>query len=439
MSEQTSSRTETTTGGLRIALDPRNYAPRHYLGLAGLVFLAALPYLFQVPVVSDALLTISPANEASLVLGQIAGALFIAMFAMSWDFASGYTGEISFGHGLFFGVGGYTAVLLNLGWEVPLLLAIPAGVVMAVVAGAIIGLPSLRLEGPYFSLITLVAPLILLQLFVYRADVFGGRFTGVSGANDLVAFEMFSEAADPILAYTRMNYYLTFALFVAIMVVALAITRSNTGSILTAIRENVDAVASVGLNPAKFKVFAFMFSAAMGGLAGAVYVHTPFGSATPAELVVLTVSINVIIASVLGGMGTIVGPALGGLFVGLVPEYLSSAEQIPVLPAELPILGPIAEADVLIFATLTLVLLFVFPGGVLRWGIGIGRGVLSRIRGGGGDGEEPVATDGGRAPVAAVRERWRESLRRPGLGRESAEELEQQREPADRHDGGEEP
>ena len=408
MSEPTSTRPGTSTGGLRIALDPRNYAFRQYVGIVSLLFLLALPYLLGLPVVGDLLLTVSPASEASLVLGQVAGALFIAMFAMSWDFASGYTGEISFGHGLFFGVGGYTAVLLNLGWEVPLLLAIPAGVVMAMVAGAIIGLPTLRLEGPYFSLLTLVAPLILLQLFIFSADIFGGRYTGVTGANDLVPFELFSEAADPIGAYTGMNYYLTVGLFVVILAVALAITRSNTGSILTAIRENEDAVASVGLNPAKFKIFAFMFSAAMGGLAGAVYVHTPFGSATPSELLVLTVSINVIIASVLGGMGTIVGPALGGIFIGLVPQYLSSAEQIPVLPTELPILGPIAEADILIFAVLTLVLLFVFPGGVLRWGIGLGRALLAKL--GVGDTDERLVADGGHRPVRAVRDRWREAI-----------------------------
>jgi branched-chain amino acid transport system permease protein len=310
------------------------------------------------------------------------------MFAVSWDTVSGYTGQISFGHGLFFAVGGYTSALLNLGHGVDPLLAIPVGVVLAAVAGILIGVPALRLRGPYLSLVTLVAPLILLQLFVFRSDVFRGEL-GLRPPENFLGYGV-PEAG--------MVYYIALALFVFILAVALVVTRSDAGKVFTAIREDEDAVASVGINPAKFKIFAFVLSAAIGGLAGAMYVHTPTGGATHTELFSVTVNVEVIIAAVLGGMGTIVGAAIGGIFVGLVPKLLDEvAWEIPVLAAE------VSEIDFLIFAVVTLVLLYLLPGGILRAAIHNGR----RVRGWRGDDE--VATDGGRRErvFARVVRGWR--------------------------------
>ena len=116
---------------------------------------------------------------------MVTGAFYFGMFAMSWDTVSGYTGEISFGHALFFAVGGYTSTLLNLGYGISPALSIPAGVVLAAVAGVLIGVPALRVRGPYLSLITLVAPLILLQVFVIFGNIFGGEL-GLSAPTGLV-------------------------------------------------------------------------------------------------------------------------------------------------------------------------------------------------------------------------------------------------------------
>ncbi|MFD1644536.1 branched-chain amino acid ABC transporter permease [Haloarchaeobius litoreus] len=369
----------TATRGLVGLLDPRRYGLRHQVGAVGLVLLALAPYL--VPTVWVRNLTI---------------ALFFAMFAMSWDVVSGYTGQISFGHAFFFAIGGYSSALLNLELGLPPVVTVPVAVVVTVVAGLLVGVPALRLRGPYFSLVTLVAPTILLNVFILFSDTFGGEL-GLDSPAPILSFD---DLAVTLVA----NYYLAFALFVGILAVLLAVTRSDAGAVFTAIREDEDAVAASGLNPAKFKVFAFALSAAVGGLAGAVFVHTPIGNPNPSQLLALTVSIEVIIAAILGGMGTIVGAAVAGIFLRLFQLYLGTVEYVvPVLDTA------VADVDLLLFSLVTLVLLFALPGGIVRWAVHGGGAALDNIRG------RDAATDGGRDPpdrdaLAAVRESWREDV-----------------------------
>lgn len=368
--------------------------PRYVLGLIGLALLALLPIPTLLGVTSltlfDAVTITFGLSEYQLL--QVAGAFYFGMFAMSWDTVSGYTGQISFGHGFFFALGGYTSALLNLTYGLDPLLAIPFGVVVAALGGVIIGVPALRLRGPYLSLVTLVAPQVLLSVFILFSGVFGGELGLPSPANVLGV-----GLGAPVLVY-----YMAFALFTGILALLLAVTRSNAGAVFTAIREDEDAVSAAGLNPAKFKTFAFVLSAAVGGLAGAMLVHTPVGNPQPSQLLTTQVSIEVIIAAILGGMGTIVGAAIGGMVVFLLPEYLNTVDYvIPVLDA------PVSEIDFLLFAVISLLLLFVLPGGILRAVIHTGRRALA-------DRRSDVAADGGRSrsPIEQIRERWRAALGR---------------------------
>lgn len=355
-------------------LNPLTKPLRHKLGLVGLVFLALLP------------LGLRPITALT-----VAGAFYFAMFAMSWDVVSGYTGQISFGHSVFFTVGGYTSALLNIELGVQPLLAIPVGVVLATVAGLIIGVPTLRLRGPYFSLVTLIAPLILLRLAIVYSDVLGGT-QGIGDPDKLLGLS----SSDAVL-----TYYIAFGLFVVILAVLLAITRSDAGRVFTAIRESEDAVSSAGLNPAKFKIFAFLLSSAVGGLAGAMFVHSPVGNATPDPLLILDVNIGIIIASIIGGMGTIVGAAIGGLVFKLAQNVLEDVELVvPLLDVS------IGEINVALFALLTIVLIYLLPGGLLRGAVLGGRSILSRTG-------RDVATDGGQPAANPVRQTiatYRESL-----------------------------
>lgn len=375
-----------TEESLTSLVDPRAAPLRHKIGLVALVLLGLAPLWVSV---------LLPGGSGVLFVRTLTGALFFGMFAMSWDTVSGYTGQISFGHSLFFAVGGYGSALLNLELGLPPLAAIVVGTSFAAAVGLLIGVPALRLEGPYLSLVTLVAPLILLQIFIVESETFGGEL-GIANPDPIVEVGGFEQE-------TVVFFYVAFVLFVLVLTVLLAVTRSNAGSVFTAIREDEQAVAASGLNPAKFKTFAFVLSAAIGGLAGAVFVHT-IGKPSPNQLLVLTVSIEVIIASIVGGMGTIVGAAVGGVFLGLFRSWVSE------ITATVPVIGvKIGEFDLLIFAVGTLVLLFYLPGGMLRVAIFQGRAFL-------GDGDQAVP-DGGRTPVEQVIASYREAIDRIRGGR----------------------
>ncbi|MFB6163997.1 MAG: branched-chain amino acid ABC transporter permease [Haloarculaceae archaeon] len=352
---------------------------RHKLGLLGLVGLFALP------------MVLTPSTALT-----ISGAFFLGAFAMSWDAVSGYTGQISFGHGVFFVVGGYTSMMLNVAYHLSPFVTIPIGVIAAALAGLLIGAPTLRLRGPYFSLVTLIIPVILLRLFIVFGDVFHGN-QGPSGSPDT----LFGITAQ--VEQITMVYYLALVTFVAVMAVLLAVTRSDAGRVFTALRESEDAVSSAGLNPAKYKIYAFVLSAAVGGFVGAVFVHTPVGSATPKGLHLVFQDITIVIlASILGGMGTIVGAAVGGIFFVLLQQFVGGLDFV------VPVLGvPIADVQLAVFTTITVVLIYFLPGGILRGAIRAGRWVLAQTG-------RDVATDGGRPPanpVAQTLRKYRNDLR----------------------------
>jgi branched-chain amino acid transport system permease protein len=356
-----------------------SFAPRYQVGSLALVLLALAPFWLRL---------LLGEGQGILAVVTLTTALFFAMFAMSWDVVSGYTGQISFGHALFFGVGGYGSALLNLEFGVPPVVAILLGTTLAALAGVLVGFPALRLEGPYLSLITLVAPLILLQLFIVFSGTFGGEL-GLPSPEPVLSVSGFTGQAIA-------DYYVAFGLFVVILGVLLAVTRSDAGAVFTAIREDEAAVAAAGINPAKFKMFAFVLSAAVGGLAGAVFVYT-VGKPQPSQLLVMSVSVEVIIASIVGGMGTITGAAFGGLFFSLFREWLSTVTTtVPVVNVQ------VASLDLLLFSLVTLALLFFLPGGLLRWGIEHGRGIV-------GDEPKPVA-DGGQTPLERTLDAYRDAL-----------------------------
>jgi branched-chain amino acid transport system permease protein len=331
---------------------------RYKLGLVGLAGLAALPMVI----------------DPTMAL-MFATAYFWGVYAMSWDAVSGYTGQISFGHSMFFAIGGYGSAILNLEMGLSPLMSIPIAMVLAAVAGVIIGVPALRLRGPYLSLVTLIAPIILLGLFKTFSGITGGE-QGPGSPDNLLGLGF-----RDVIPF----YYIAFGLFLLVMVILLAITRSDAGRIFTAIRESEDAVNSAGLNPAKFKIFAFVLSAALGGLAGAAFVHTPRANPTAGTLLELTVNIEIFIAVIIGGMGTIVGAALGGVLFFIAQNLLGGTLS--------------SDVSLLLFAVTSLVIVYALPGGLLRGSIVGGRKLLNR-------GDSNVAADGGRTPLEQVYDKY---------------------------------
>lgn len=246
-------------------------------------------------------------------LRTIIFAQYLAIFAMSWDFLSGRTGYVSFGHPFLIGIGAYTTAILSYRYGVPIVISIPAAVLMTMLAGTLFFLPALRIRGTYFALVTLAFMELMYQLVqVIRPDITGGT-RGMSGIETLT-----SGAVN--------NFYLSLALMAVVAVGLWALTRTQLGTALSAIGMNEDSVRGSGLDTTRLKLFAFMVSAFVAGLGGAFYVHY-LGSIAPRALFDINFLFTIIVAALIGGASTIIGPMAGAFFLTFLLEYLR-----PLLP-----------------------------------------------------------------------------------------------------------
>jgi len=275
---------------------------------------------------------------------------FFAVFAMSWDILSGYTGQISFGHSFFIAAGGYTSALLNVYLHLPIWVTVPVGVVAAVLMGLLVAVPALRLRGPYFSLVTLILPVVALKLVLIFSKFTGGEL-GKYGLTPLSPITSF-------FAHQRALYFYSLGLMILIAIFLLAIVRSKVGKIFEAIRENEEAVEAAGINTAKYKILAFVISSFVAGLGGALYVHY-WESLIPSTILPLTLSVELIVAAVVGGMGTIIGPIVGSYFFILGQEYVKEVARSS------PSLKFLERWDVLIFLVILILLIFFARRGLL--------------------------------------------------------------------------
>lgn len=258
-----------------------------------------------------------------------------AILAASWDLLSGFTGQMNFGHALFFGVAAYCTALLNIRLDLPPWISIPIGALGAVLAGLIIGIPCLRLRGTYLALTTLAFPIILMGVVFAIPDITGGEL-GLSGIDRLSG----SRVSD---------YYITSVLMLGLGFIMWKITDSKTGIILHAIREDEVAVRSSGINTTRYKLLAFCLSGFFAGIAGGLYAHI-MRTAGPSTLEV-ALSFQIVIWAVFGGIVSIYGP-IGGVFI-LFPLL----EFLRVMP----------KIRMLVFAFIVLLTLLYMPQGLIPW------------------------------------------------------------------------
>jgi branched-chain amino acid transport system permease protein len=233
-------------------------------------------------------------------------ATLYAAIAASWDLLSGYTGRENFGHAMFIGTGAYTAALFNTRLHLPPVLGIAAGGGAVVALAILVGVPTLRLRGPYFALATLAGAGIMERLALLLWPLTGGE-DGVYGVR-------------PLSLSAPTTYYTTLA-FMAVVVVGLYwATRSEWGMVLRAIRANEEACEASGLNTTVYKMGALLLSALPAGLAGGLYAHVQehVGPAVYSA----ALSVTVIIMTVIGGIGTIYGAAAGGFLLTALGEVL---------------------------------------------------------------------------------------------------------------------
>ncbi len=267
-----------------------------------------------------------------------------AIFAVSWDFISGYTGQMNFGHALFFGVAAYVTAMLNrgapLGPDWPIWITIPLGALAAVVAGVVMCLPALRLRGPYLSLVTLAFPLIL-QGIIFSFTQFTGGELGISGIDRITE----SRVAD---------YYISVVVMIVSVFIMWKLTDAKsslvrTGIIMHAIREDEIAARASGINTIRYKLFAFAVGGFFAGIAGALYAHF-LRIAGPSSLD-LTLSFQAIIWTVFGGIVSIYGAVVGTFILYPLTESLRF----------------ISEYRMLIFAVIVVLILLFMPEGIAVW------------------------------------------------------------------------
>jgi branched-chain amino acid transport system permease protein len=228
---------------------------------------------------------------------------YLAM-AQAWNLLSGYTGYISFGHVGFFGAGSYGAAILIASYNMHWLPASFCGALVAMVLALIIGWPALRLRGPYFAIVMLGFAGVLKNAVILWKDVTQGGM-GIS--------------LPPILDIKPIYYALLLSAG-AVTALVYLISRSKFGLRLISIREDEDAASAMGINVTFHKLIAFLLSAWFTGLVGGMFAwYSSF--IEPASTFDVKVSIELIIMTLLGGSGTVVGPLIGATVIILGGEF----------------------------------------------------------------------------------------------------------------------
>ncbi len=276
-----------------------------------------------------------PFTVSAYILGVLTVGYYFGVFAMSWDLLFGFANEVNFGPTFLIGTGAYAAGLLN-AQDWPIWACLIAGGGAALLGGLVLAVPALRLTGPYFGLVTLVAVLLLQQVIVIFASVTGGEI-GLT-MNDILSMD------------AGTNYWYALGFMAVSGLILFTLSRSSVGLILQASGQDRIGAAALGFNVTKHKLAAFCISAVFSGLAGAMLVFY-LGTASVGTVVDIAVGVQVIIAAVLGGRRTIIGAAVGSIFLILAGEALR----------------PLGELSTFVVSAVALVVILFFPDGFLGY------------------------------------------------------------------------
>jgi branched-chain amino acid transport system permease protein len=240
--------------------------------------------------------------------------MIMAIFALSLNILVGYTGLVSLGHAAFFGVGAYATGVIASQYSSELLISLLIGIVLSIVAAAVIGFFATRVSGFYFLMLTLAFSQMIYAIVYQWRNVTGGT-NGLSGIPKPTMFGFSLESS-------AVFYFLILAFFVGIYFGLKRFLASPVGQILVGIRENETRMKTMGYNTTLYKNLAFIIAGAVGGLAGGFYAY--FNGFVSPEDVYWTMSGEALIMVLVGGAGTLVGPVLGAAFIVLLETIVSS-------------------------------------------------------------------------------------------------------------------
>jgi branched-chain amino acid transport system permease protein len=305
------------------------YRLRHYLPpLLALAVLALLPAFGLGP------------NDIRL--------LFITFIwvtaSVAWNLLGGFAGQVSFGFAVFYGIGAYTAAMLINAGVYPYL-AYLGSAVTAVIASLVVGLPAFRLRGPYFAIATIGVSETV------RVVATNLGFTGGASGYRITELRPFVQAE---------HYYTALILAGGAVAISMAISRAKFGLALLAICQDEDAAADIGINPFLYKLEAHALAAALTGVAGGVFARYA-AFIHPNGVFGFHTSVQILLMPVIGGLGTVWGPVIGGGVFGIVEEE---------------IVASFPQIHLLLYGGLLIVIVLLEPGGIL----GVFRKLIRRIR-----------------------------------------------------------
>lgn len=263
------------------------------LGLAGILALPAFPW-----------------NSYFMTL--FCSCMINLIVVMGLNFITGMTGQPNFGSAGIYALGAYTSSLLTVKLGLSPWLSIFAVILMGLLIGLGLGYPSLRLKGVYLSITTIAFAECVRLLLTNLPDLTGG----VNGVRNIPRYSIFGF----VLRMQRHYYYFLVVVVLLLAIVARYIIRSKWGRAFFAIRDNIDAIESCGINVAQIKILAFTLAAVFGAIGGAMYAHF-IGYINPIMFTSDMSSLYVVML-ILGGGGKLLGNAIGAVLVTLLPEIL---------------------------------------------------------------------------------------------------------------------
>src|ERR1700684_155986 len=235
-----------------------------------------------------------------------------AIFGLSWNLLSGYTGLISFGHAAFFGIGAYTTALGQIYFDLSPWFSIPIAAVLGGLAGLLVGFPTFRLQGHYFALAMLAYPLAILYVFEWLGFQ---EITLPIKRDNPIAYMQFG---DP-----RIYTLLALAMMLGTILLTLRIESSRFGMALRAIKQNEAAAEAAGINTLAWKLRAIVLSGAIAGAIGGFYAVVLL-VVTPQSVFGMLVSAQALTVAMFGGVGTVWGPVIGSLILIPLAETLNA-------------------------------------------------------------------------------------------------------------------
>ncbi|MGH2945827.1 MAG: branched-chain amino acid ABC transporter permease [Solirubrobacteraceae bacterium] len=281
------------------------------------------------------------ATDRGVLLSVLIVACIWAIAGLGWNVLAGFTGQLSFGHAAFFGTGAYTMALLTTKAGVSPWIGLVAGGVAGSLLAVLVGVPTFRLRGPYFALATLALAEALRRLVAWRVDFTGGN-DGIILPIDTGLEAMFFEQNRPFA-------WLAIAFFVLAWGVTAWVRNSRLGYFMRAVRDDQDAAAAAGLNPLSIKLRATVVSAFITAVAGGLLARYLSGVA-PDDYLGVYVSVQLLIFTFVGGIGTLSGPVVGAFLVVPLQHYLqiTSGSQVSAQLAEV-FFGAVLVAIILFY------------------------------------------------------------------------------------------